>query len=98
MKKFRFYTSCLIAAFMVMLFIYGFVKFPDGVHTCKELGYKELGYCGKQGQSHTKTEFEEFNFWSTLMFWCWPSGIGALALLQEKKKSPVQMIAEGKGA
>jgi hypothetical protein len=48
-SRWRRNTSAVIVTIMLMLFVYGLVRFPDApLHSCVD-----HGYCGKQGQPHT---------------------------------------------
>jgi hypothetical protein len=73
------------ALFMVAIFFYFIFRFPDGpLHECSS-----HGYCGKQGQPHSLSDFRSFIWWQTLLFWSWPPGILVLGLLQQRiPKSP----------
>jgi len=67
----------IIGTLMLGFFAYGLLMFPDNpIHPCK--GH---GYCGKQGQLHSQSEFDAFSRWDAVMAW-WPVGIVAIALLQ----------------
>ena len=57
-------------------FIGGMVLFPDApIHQCG------LGYCGKQGQAHTKQDFEAFQLWENFMMVGWPFVVVSLGWL-----------------
>ncbi len=69
-------TYC-VAVLMMALLLYGFVRFPDApLHICPS------GYCGKQGQPHTLSEYSDFRVWERTLFICWPIGMVTLFLLQ----------------
>ena len=71
----------IIGALMLGFFAYGLLMFPDNpIHSCKE-----HGYCGKQGQPHSQSEFDAFSRWDAVMAW-WPAGIVAIALLRAAKR------------
>ncbi len=44
-----------------VFFMYGIVRFYDGpIHPCAE-----HGYCGKQGQPHTRADYDAEMWWET---------------------------------
>lgn len=71
---------------MGTIFACGIVRFSDGPISKRTDG----GYKGKQGQPHTKEDFELFNLWQNTLMVLWPSGIMALYFLSrdilDKKK------------
>jgi hypothetical protein len=74
-------ASAVIGTIMLILFVYGLVRFPDApLHTCVD-----HGYCGKQGQPHTQREFEAFEIWQNTLFWIWPIGMVALYVLNRDR-------------
>jgi hypothetical protein len=74
-------ASLIIAAMMGILFAYGLIRFPDApLHACGE-----HSYCGKQGQSHTQKEFEDFEIWQNTLFWVWPIGMLVLYILNRDR-------------
>jgi hypothetical protein len=77
----RQYPFLAILLTMLAIFSYGQYRFPDApIQKCGS------AYCGKQGQPHTKKEFEDFELWETTLMWSWPLGFLALFLLREKKQ------------
>ena len=73
--------SYVIGALMLGFFAYGLLMFPDmPIHPCKE-----HGYCGKQGQPRSDSEFEAYSRWDSL-FALWPAGIVAGALLRGARR------------
>lgn len=77
----------LVMTIMLGWFWAGMALFPDGpIEPCDPSAdylYTDhpLGYCGKQGQSHTFTDFTRFKFWESVLMACWPLGIIAALLL-----------------
>ena len=70
----------LIGLVMVVLFVYGLIRYPDlPIRECPS------GYCGKQGQPHTAAEYRAFNAWQITLVIGWPIGIAALLFLQREK-------------
>ncbi len=69
----RIRVAVVLAVFCTMWCVsfYGTVQFPDSpIEPC---GVDK--YCGKQGQSHTLSEYRSFRRWETTMFFLWPGGI-----------------------
>jgi hypothetical protein len=80
-RRWRRNASIIIAAMMGILFVYGLIRFPDApLNSC---GYHS--YCGKQGQSHTQKQFEDFEVWQNTLFWVWPIGLVALYILNRDR-------------
>jgi hypothetical protein len=80
-SRWRRNTSVVIVTMMLMLFVYGLVRFPDApLHSCVD-----HGYCGKQGQPHTQREFEAFEIWQNTLFWIWPIGMLVLYALNRDR-------------
>ena len=74
-------TSYFVAAMMGILLIYGVIRFPDApLQACSD-----HGYCGKQGQPHSRRQFEEFEIWQNTLFWVWPIGMLALYVLNRDR-------------
>jgi hypothetical protein len=72
--------SYVIGLVMVVLFVYGLIRYPDlPIRECPS------GYCGKQGQPHTAAEYRAFNAWQITLLIGWPIGIAALLFLQREK-------------
>ena len=70
----------IIGVVMVVLFVYGLIRYPDlPIRECPS------GYCGKQGQPHTAAEYRAFNAWEITLVIGWPIGIAALLFLQREK-------------
>jgi hypothetical protein len=70
----------IIGLVMVVLFVYGLIRYPDlPIRECPS------GYCGKQGQPHTAAEHRAFNAWQITLMIGWPIGIAALLFLQREK-------------
>jgi hypothetical protein len=77
----RHYLSIGVGALMLVWFFYGMFEYSDGpIHPCRE-----HGYCGKQGQPHTQTEFEHFTVWKTALFSGWPVGMLSVFLLRREQ-------------
>jgi hypothetical protein len=69
----------IIALGMVVLFVYGLIRYPDlPIRECPS------GYCGRQGQSHTAAEYRAFNAWQITLMIVWPIGIAVLLFLQRR--------------
>jgi hypothetical protein len=83
----------IIILFMATWFFIGLARFPDApIHQCsptKHYLYADHpnGFCGKQGQSRTESEFRSFQNWQTGLFLIWPPGMLALFLLKRKRRS-----------
>ena len=68
-------TWCILAV-MGVWFLGGMVRFPDSpIHPCP------TGFCGKQGQPHTESDYHLHGIWSRILIFGWPLGMFALALL-----------------
>jgi hypothetical protein len=81
MTALRTTVTCLVLAYMLTLFGYGLVKYPDApLHPCSS-----AGYCGKQGQPHGMEQYERFRSWQAAFEWSWPIGMLALYLLNQGK-------------
>jgi predicted secreted protein len=79
MQKTRSLSYC-IALVMVVLFVYGLIRYPDlPIRDCPS------GYCGRQGQPHTAAEYNAFKIWQTTLFIVWPIGMLIMLLLQRGK-------------
>ncbi len=63
-------SRTLVGAFIAIGFVWFFLgmgKFPDApIRRCG------LSYCGKQGQPHSKIDFERFSLWETGLEFGWP--------------------------
>lgn len=76
-----------VGVIMAIWFFGGFLLFPDapigpcGPNTRYLYSNHPFGYCGKQGQSHTATDFHRFTIWQDTLIFLWPLGLGALFLL-----------------
>ena len=80
-SRWRRNASAVIVTIMLILFVYGLVRFPDApLHAC--VGH---GYCGKQGQPHTQREFEAFEIWQNTLFSIWPIGMVVLYVLNRDR-------------
>ena len=65
MQKTRSLSYC-IGLVMVVLFVYGLIRYPDlPIRECPS------GYCGRQGQPHTAAEYNAFKIWQTTLFIVW---------------------------
>jgi hypothetical protein len=62
-------------------FIGGFILFPDA--PIKPCG---TGYCGKQHQAHSETDFERFTIWESTLQFGWPLVILAAWWVQRERK------------
>jgi hypothetical protein len=81
MKSIRTAACFAVVGIMMLFFFWGVWRFPDGpIHTCVE-----HGYCGKQGQPHSRKDFELYDRWETLLVWCWLPGMLTAYLLRPKK-------------
>jgi hypothetical protein len=74
--------TLLVSGIMVVLLLYGCVRFYDGpISECAS------GYCSTHGQIHTAAEYRAFKVWATAIWIVWPLGMAALFFLQRKKDS-----------
>jgi hypothetical protein len=74
------FLAYIIGLVMVVLFVYGLIRYPDlPIRECPG------GYCGKQGQPHTAAEYRAFNAWQITLMIGWPIGIAVLLFLQRGK-------------
>src|SRR6476659_4899602 len=81
MQKTRSLSYC-IGLVMVVLFVYGLVRYPDlPIRECPS------GYCGRQGQPHTAAEYNAFSIWQTTLFIVWPIG---MLIMQARKTQKVK--------
>jgi hypothetical protein len=72
--------SYIIGLVMVVLFVYGLIRYPDlPISECPS------GYCGKEGQPHTAAEYRAFNAWQITLMMGWPIGIAAMLFLRHEK-------------
>ena len=79
MQKTRPLSYC-IGLVMVVLFVYGLIRYPDlPIRECPS------GYCGRQGQPHTAAEYNAFKIWQRTLFIVWPIGMLIMLLLQRGK-------------
>src|SRR2546423_4384384 len=79
MQKTRPLSYC-IGLVMVVLFVYGLIRYPDlPIRECPS------GYCGKEGQPHTAAEYCAFNAWQITLMIGWPIGMAAMLFLQHEK-------------
>lgn len=63
-------------------FFWGVIKFPDSpIQLCGD-----NVYCGKQGQHHTKEDFEEFKLWGIGNFVAFPTTFLLLAVNKKYNK------------
>src|SRR5436190_676980 len=95
----------LIGSAMVIWFLGGLFAFPDApIHPC---GPREIylysehpyGYCGKQGQSRTLSDFHSFELWQAGMFCLWSSGMIAFGFLQKgRRKTKPPLSRERRGS
>ena len=78
----------LIMAATISWFAWGIIKFPDApIHLCDsatDFLYSDhpIGFCGKQGQSHTAEDFRLYDIWQRTILWIWMPGIVAISLLR----------------
>jgi hypothetical protein len=73
-----------VVTWMLVLFAYGVLRYHDGpIHQCAS-----HGYCGKQGQPHTESEYRQYLEWQTTIEWSWPPGLLVL-FLANKRRIPV---------
>ena len=76
------YFAIGVFAFAMIWFLSGIMRFPDApIKICGE-----ETYCGKQGQTHTKQDFEAFQFWQSSLFVTHPLGILMAILLNVFRK------------
>jgi hypothetical protein len=81
MAKVRTALTVVIMGYMIILFTYGLVRYPDApIHPCIT-----AGYCGKQGQPHTQQQYRQFLTWQSTLEWSWPFGMLALFFLNREK-------------
>ena len=77
----------LVAATVLVMgtvFFYGWFKFPDApISECAG----PTGFCGKQGQPHSFSDYHQFDIWQTSMFVVWPLGMLIAFLLNRKRSS-----------
>lgn len=72
--------TAAVAVCVAATFLFGVFRFPDGVQVCDEsrhyvIKYHPEGYCGKQGQPHTATDYRAFEAWTWTMAIVWPVGM-----------------------
>ena len=71
-----------IVAIMFVSFFYGIIRFPDGpLHPCA------TGYCGKQGQFRTASDYSHYELWSHSILIIWPAGMLGLWLLRRGQRN-----------
>src|SRR6266576_5940636 len=84
MQKTRPLGYC-IGLVMVVLFVYGLIRYPDlPIRECPS------GYCGRQGQPHTAAEYNAFKIWQTTLFIVWPIGMLIMLLFAARKTQKVK--------
>src|SRR5678815_1441633 len=67
MRKVITAAAKIYLALNVVWFVGGLIAFPDTpIHPCG------TAYCGKQGQPHSRTDFEYHNIWQTGLWVSWP--------------------------
>ena len=72
-----------IAIVMLAVFVYGLLEYPDApIRPCTG----SSGFCGKQGQPHTYSEYRQFESWQTTLIVVWPVGM-LIAFLLNRKRS-----------
>lgn len=72
-----------IALIMGSLFFYGWFRYPDApIYKCSG----GVGYCGKQGQPHSRADYQAFELWQTVLFILWPVGMLAMFFLGRGKR------------
>jgi hypothetical protein len=82
MWKFLKYFAITIFLCSIAWFFSGMFRFPDApIQLCGE-----EKYCGKQGQPHTKQDYESFHFWQKTLFITHPTAILMAILLNVFKK------------
>jgi hypothetical protein len=74
----------------VVWFVGGFVLFPDTpIHACG------TAYCGKQGQPHSRSDFEHHNIWKLGLTFGWPlMFVAGLWLNRGKLPNPYAKLNE----
>jgi hypothetical protein len=73
--------TALLGSVMLAWFFGGMYLYPDApLHPCAS-----NGFCGKQGQPHSRLEFEHFMMWQSTLTWLWPTGMIVLAMLNWEK-------------
>jgi hypothetical protein len=82
MRKFLRIATLSYVAVALAWFVAGIILFPDGVHVCGS------AYCGKQGQPHTRDDFERFEIWQTGLMFGWPLALIATSWLNRVKSHP----------
>jgi len=81
MQRLRKIFSTIVMAYMILLFSYGLLRYPDApIHPCGT-----SGFCGKQGQPHTEADYRQFLVWDSLLAWTWMPGLLVLGLLNRDK-------------
>lgn len=81
LKLFGKAAAAVIVAIMLVFFLYGMVRFPDGpIHPCGR-----NRYCGKQGQPHTLQQYRAYELWDTTLLYLWPAGLISLVLLNKSR-------------
>lgn len=72
-----------LGAFVVVAFVWffaGIALFPDApIRPCG------TEYCGKQGQAHTKLDFEMFELWEVSLKFGWPLVIASIWWLGRRR-------------
>ena len=91
MHQLRTFVSAAVVIAMMALFLYALWRFPDN----PQYPCTQHGYCGKQGQPHTREDFEAFTAWSDTVFWVWPLGMLTAFFLKPKPSSDYVKIRAG---
>ena len=71
-----------IVALCLSTLVYGLVSFPDA--PIRRCGANQ--FCGKWNKLHTEREYEDFIAWERALFFSFPFGLGASALLARRRR------------
>jgi hypothetical protein len=94
-SRFEKFVGNLLAALLVLFSAYGFIRFYDGpIRPCAEwvLIHRRgepdrtpppSPYCGKQGQPHTREDYDAYTWWETrdLYAFCAVGALGAIRII-----------------
>ena len=59
----------------ITVFIYGMIRYPDA-----PISAQDGKFLGKQGQPHTRVDFEEFSHWERALWIAWPAMFAMFAV------------------
>lgn len=81
MKGFLDFARKFVFGVTIIIFIYGFVSFPDApISQCGE-----NSYCDKQGQPHTYEDYAAYNRHYSIVPWLFALSILSMAYLNREK-------------